>query len=82
MKPLVAIVGRPNVGKSTLINRIIGEERLVVYDQPGTTRDTIRTRLTRDGQDYELIDTAGVRRQLTADQLEECGLARPGRPHD
>ncbi len=59
----LAIVGRPNVGKSTLVNRLLGEERVLAFDQPGTTRDTISTVLERDGQKYELIDTAGVRRR-------------------
>lgn len=59
----LAIVGRPNVGKSTLVNRLLGEDRVMAYDMPGTTRDTIRTKLERDGQKYELIDTAGVRRR-------------------
>ncbi|MDT8319181.1 MAG: ribosome biogenesis GTPase Der [Xanthomonadales bacterium] len=59
----LAIVGRPNVGKSTLVNRLLGEERMMAFDQPGTTRDTIRVALERDGQAYELIDTAGVRRR-------------------
>jgi len=59
----LAIVGRPNVGKSTLVNRLLGEERVLAFDQPGTTRDTISTRLERDGQKYLLIDTAGVRRR-------------------
>jgi len=59
----LAVVGRPNVGKSTLVNRLLGEERVLAFDQPGTTRDTIRVHLERDGQLYELIDTAGVRRR-------------------
>ena len=59
----LAIVGRPNVGKSTLVNRLLGEDRVVTFDQPGTTRDTISIRIERDGQKYELIDTAGVRRR-------------------
>jgi len=59
----VAIVGRPNVGKSTLVNRIMGEERVVVFDMPGTTRDSIFIPFERDGQRYTLIDTAGVRRR-------------------
>ncbi len=59
----VAIVGRPNVGKSTLVNRIMGEERVVVYDMPGTTRDSIYIPFERDDKKYTLIDTAGVRRR-------------------
>ena len=59
----VAIVGRPNVGKSTLVNRMLGEERVVVFDMPGTTRDSIYIPFERDGQKYTLIDTAGVRRR-------------------
>lgn len=59
----IAFVGRPNVGKSTLINRILGEKRVVVFDQPGTTRDTIDVPFERDGRPYTLVDTAGVRRR-------------------
>ena len=59
----IAIVGRPNVGKSTLTNRILGEDRVVVYDMPGTTRDSIYIPMERDGQNYTLIDTAGVRKR-------------------
>ncbi|MFB6421873.1 MAG: ribosome biogenesis GTPase Der [Candidatus Malihini olakiniferum] len=59
----LAIVGRPNVGKSTLINRILGEERMVVYDMPGTTRDSIYIPMEHDGCKYVLIDTAGVRKR-------------------
>ncbi len=59
----IAIVGRPNVGKSTLVNRILGEERVVAYDMPGTTRDSIYLPFERDGQRYTLIDTAGIRRR-------------------
>ena len=59
----VAIVGKPNVGKSSLINKILGEERLIVSDIPGTTRDAVDTYLTKDGNDYLLIDTAGLRRK-------------------
>lgn len=59
----LAIVGRPNVGKSTLTNRILGEDRVVVYDMPGTTRDSIYIPMERDGREYILIDTAGVRKR-------------------
>ena len=67
----LAIVGRPNVGKSTLVNRLLGEERVLAFDQPGTTRDTISTMLERDGQHYELIDTAGVRRRSKITEVVE-----------
>lgn len=64
LKPLrLAVVGRPNVGKSTLINTWLGEERLVAFDLPGTTRDAISVPFERDGQMFELIDTAGLRRK-------------------
>ncbi|MAT92194.1 MAG: ribosome biogenesis GTPase Der [Halioglobus sp.] len=59
----VAIIGRPNVGKSTLVNRLLGEDRVVVYDEPGTTRDSVYVDFERDGRAYTLIDTAGVRRR-------------------
>src|SRR5690606_30656607 len=59
----IGIVGRPNVGKSTLVNRMLGEERVVVYDMPGTTRDSIYIPYERHGHQYTLIDTAGVRRR-------------------
>jgi GTP-binding protein len=59
----IAIIGRPNVGKSTLVNRLLGEERVLAYDKPGTTRDAIDIPMERDGQRYLLIDTAGIRRQ-------------------
>ncbi|MDX1706531.1 ribosome biogenesis GTPase Der [Pseudidiomarina sp.] len=67
----LAIVGRPNVGKSTLTNRILGEERVVVYDMPGTTRDSIYIPMERDGKQYILIDTAGVRRRGKIDETVE-----------
>lgn len=67
----LAIVGRPNVGKSTLVNRLLGEERVLAFDQPGTTRDSISTFLERDGQEYELIDTAGVRRRSRVSEAVE-----------
>ncbi|KKW67977.1 GTP-binding protein Der [Lampropedia cohaerens] len=59
----IAVAGRPNAGKSTLINAWLGEDRLVTFDMPGTTRDAIRVPFTRDGKRYELIDTAGLRRK-------------------
>jgi len=59
----IAIVGRPNVGKSTLVNRLLGEDRVVVYDQPGTTRDSIYIDFEREGKKYTFIDTAGIRRR-------------------
>ena len=64
----VAVIGRPNVGKSTLINRLVGEERVVAFDQPGTTRDTVHVPFTVQGQEYVLIDTAGVRRRARVDE--------------
>jgi GTP-binding protein len=67
----VAIVGRPNVGKSTLVNRLLGEERVVVSDVAGTTRDAIRVALERDGKHYTLIDTAGVRRRARVEEAVE-----------
>jgi len=62
-RPRIAIVGRPNVGKSTLVNALLGEERVVVFDQPGTTRDSIYIDFERAGRPYTLIDTAGMRRR-------------------
>ena len=71
-KPIkLAIVGRPNVGKSTLTNRILGEERVVVFDMPGTTRDSIFIPMQRNERDYILIDTAGVRRRGRIDDKVE-----------
>ena len=67
----VAIVGRPNAGKSTLINRLLGEDRLIVSDVAGTTRDPIRVPLERDGKRYTLIDTAGVRRRARVEEAVE-----------
>jgi len=67
----VAVVGRPNVGKSTLVNRLLGEDRVVVYDQPGTTRDSIYIDYVRDGVRYTLIDTAGVRRRKSIELAVE-----------
>ena len=67
----VAFVGRPNVGKSTLVNRVLGEERVVVFDMPGTTRDSIFIPFERDGRRYTLIDTAGVRRRKSVHEAVE-----------
>jgi GTP-binding protein len=67
----VAVIGRPNVGKSTLINRFLGEERLIAFDQPGTTRDAVFVPFERDGQRYTLIDTAGVRRRARVEEAIE-----------
>lgn len=67
----LAIVGKPNVGKSTLTNRILGEERVVVYDMPGTTRDSIFIPMQRDDRDYVIIDTAGVRRRKRVNETVE-----------
>jgi GTP-binding protein len=73
----VAIVGRPNVGKSTLVNRLLGEERVVVSEVAGTTRDSIHVQLERDGRQYVLIDTAGVRRRgRVEDALEKFSVIK------
>ena len=67
----VAVVGRPNVGKSTLVNRLLGEERVVVFDLPGTTRDSVFIPFEKDGRRYTLIDTAGVRRRSRISEAVE-----------
>ena len=67
----ICIVGRPNVGKSTLVNRMLGEERVVVYDQSGTTRDSIYIPYERANKSYTLIDTAGVRRRKNVSEVSE-----------
>ncbi len=67
----IAVIGRPNVGKSTLINRLLGENRMVEYDRPGTTRDSVLVPFERDGERYALIDTAGVRRRARIDAAVE-----------
>ncbi len=73
----VAILGRPNVGKSTLINRILGEERVLAIDLPGTTRDTIFIPFERDNQKYTLIDTAGIRRKRSvAEKIEKFSIIK------
>lgn len=73
----LSIVGKPNVGKSTLTNRILGEERVVVFDQPGTTRDSIYIPMQRDEREYVLIDTAGVRRRKKiSDTVEKFSVVK------
>ncbi|MFO7857953.1 MAG: ribosome biogenesis GTPase Der [Ectothiorhodospiraceae bacterium] len=67
----IAVVGRPNAGKSTLVNRLIGESRVLVYDQPGTTRDSIAVPFIREGRPYTLIDTAGLRRRSRVQETVE-----------
>ena len=73
----IAVIGRPNVGKSTLVNRLIGEERVIASEQPGTTRDSILVPFERDGRRFTLIDTAGVRRRArVADTIERASVAK------
>jgi GTP-binding protein len=67
----VAVIGRPNVGKSTLINRLLGENRMVAFGEPGTTRDAVMVPFERDGERYTLIDTAGVRRRARVEEAVE-----------
>ncbi len=73
----IAVMGRPNVGKSTLINRLLGEERVVVFDEPGTTRDSIFITFDRHGKIYTLIDTAGVRKRTKIeDKIEKFSVIK------
>ncbi len=73
----LAIVGRPNVGKSTLVNRLLGEERVIASEVPGTTRDSIAVDLERDGRKYSLIDTAGIRRRgKVEDAIEKFSVIK------
>ncbi len=73
----IAIVGRPNVGKSTLVNRLLGEERVLAFDAPGTTRDSIAVPFARDGKPYVLIDTAGIRRRArVTDHVEKISVIK------
>ena len=73
----IAIIGRPNVGKSTLVNRLIGDERVIASDQPGTTRDSILVPFERDGRKFQLIDTAGMRRRARVeDEIERASVAK------
>jgi GTP-binding protein len=67
----VTIIGRPNVGKSTLVNRLLGEERVLAADQPGTTRDSIAVKFEYDGRKFTLIDTAGIRRRARVSEVIE-----------
>jgi len=69
--PKIAVIGRPNVGKSTLVNTWLGEERMIAFDQPGTTRDSIYIDFERGGKAYTLIDTAGVRRRGKIEDVAE-----------
>ena len=73
----IAIIGRPNVGKSTLVNRLLGEERVIASEEPGTTRDSILVPFERDGRRFTLIDTAGVRRRARVeDAVERASVAK------
>ena len=73
----VAIIGRPNVGKSTLVNRLIGEERVIASEQPGTTRDSILVPFERDGRRFLLVDTAGMRRRARVeDAIERASVGK------
>lgn len=73
----IGVIGRPNVGKSTLVNRMLGEERVVVFDMPGTTRDSIYIDYERNGKNYTLIDTAGVRRRKNVrDTIEKFSIVK------
>lgn len=73
----IAMIGKPNVGKSTLVNRMLGEERCIVFDQPGTTRDSIYIPMERHGQGYTLIDTAGIRRKSrTHETIEKFSIIK------
>ena len=75
----IAFVGKPNVGKSSLVNRLLGEERVLVHDQPGTTRDPIDTPFRMGGRDFVLVDTAGMRRRRAVDTLTEAVAAKMAR---
>jgi GTPase len=73
----IAIIGRPNVGKSTLVNRLLGEERVIASEEPGTTRDSILVPFERDGRHFVLVDTAGVRRRARVeDAIERASVAK------
>ena len=74
----IAVIGKPNAGKSSLVNRLLGEDRLIVSDVPGTTRDAIDSELVRNGKKYTLIDTAGMRRKRSIEEnsIERFGVLR------
>jgi GTP-binding protein len=75
--PRVAVLGKPNAGKSTLVNKLIGEDRMIVSDAAGTTRDSVGTRLTFGGRDYTLLDTAGIRRKSRiSEKLERISIVK------
>ena len=74
--PAIALLGRPNVGKSSLFNRLVGEERAIVHAEPGTTRDAIDTVMEFDGRRYRLVDTAGMRRRARTEGLAIPSAAR------
>jgi GTP-binding protein len=75
----LAFVGKPNAGKSSLVNRLLGEDRVLVHDQPGTTRDPIDTPFSAGGQDFILVDTAGLRRRRSIDTMTEAVSAKMAR---
>ena len=75
-RPRVAIVGKPNVGKSSIINKLLGEDRVIVSDVAGTTRDAIDTDIVHDGREYVFIDTAGLRRNKIKEEIERYSIIR------
>ena len=76
-RPRIAIVGKPNVGKSSIINKLVGENRVIVSDIAGTTRDAIDTDVVHDGKEYIFIDTAGLRRKnKIKEELERYSIIR------
>ncbi len=76
-RPRIAIVGKPNVGKSSIVNRLLGENRVIVSDIAGTTRDAIDTAIVHNGKEYVFIDTAGLRRKSRIkEELERYSIIR------
>ena len=76
-RPRIAIVGKPNVGKSSIINKLLGEQRVIVSDIAGTTRDAIDTDIVHNGKEYVFIDTAGLRRKnKIKEELERYSIIR------